>query len=310
MPRATTPLGTLVPLLLVLTVVAPVGPPRLVSEAGAVEPASLWPVETGRSWVYEGTFFDFGTTHRFAGSLTFEGEKVLAGRTVQTLRDRFETSPLLRAPSPLGTSSALLHRLWKYRPELRDALEERFPPRMARGYSFWPFVFLGPARDDTGFLVTASRVGEWRGAIAGWSAIHVEAPVEVGTTFSLQLIPDFVDDVFLYGEIVAVDVSREAAGRSYEHCTVVDYAVDQGVLTVTDGQGVPVGTMELDVTGTVTYAEGVGPIALVESTVVSALDCPTCEFGLGDTLNSGELAVVEAGVGSERTTWSGLKARW
>lgn len=271
---------------------------------------SLWPNEDGLRWTYDGYYEEnvpgFELSADFTATLTFDGTNGIGGQTAQNLIGRVDgdvVSKTAARPSGLGPLEA---RLWHARPDLRPALVAR----ATKAVDFWPFSILHPADGNIGFLKTESEIGDWRDDIAARSWLYVVEPIDVGPNFTLQLIPDLADNVFLYGAVAEAEVTVTVGSWTFDRAWVLEYTIDQGETTITDEGGNVLGTQRWESTGSVTFVSGVGPVAMDEQTEVAELDCPTCPYEQGDVLSQGSLQLRAATVPTETSTWSELKARY
>jgi hypothetical protein len=146
------------------------------------------------------------------------------------------------------------------RPELAAQLgaasdKVEFPPRpnFLGGYAF--------AFEDSGFY----GYGDLN-TLHSW--IYLQDGLRPGTEFSLQLAPSLMDDVWLHGRVWSVR-TREVGGRRYQDVVECLYAIDLGQSTATDENGEPVGVFNSMLYGLLYYAPGVGPVSLIERSVVT-----------------------------------------
>lgn len=277
--------------------------------AQVIQLDSLWPNEDGLRWTYaahyEESFEGSESSDDFTATLTFDGTNVVGGQTVQNLVGRIDGGAALGASERPAGLDALTARLWVARPELRGTLAVL----AARAVDDWPFVLLAPANGNVGFLKTPTSIGIWRDEIAAQSWLYLVEPKNVGPNFTLQLVPDLADDVFLYGTVTAADESvRGANGGLYPHSWIVEYLVDLGEGTWTDELGNPLGTFRMHTSGSVVFSAGVGPILMEERTTVVDIDCEACPFALDDVVTQGSMGLMSLPVANESSTWSRLKS--
>lgn len=272
---------------------------------------SLWPNQDGLRWTYDGQYEESiqgsVSSDDFTASLTFDGTNSVGGRTVQNLVGRIDGALALGVAGRPAGLDPLSARLWLARPDLRRALVER----AARTLNFWPFLLLAPAQDNTGFLQTPTSIGDWRDEIAGQSWLYLVEPKTVGPNFTLQLVPDLADDVFLHGTVTSADESVAGGDLAlYPHSWIVEYMVDLGESTHTDELGAPLGTFRMHTTGFVAFSAGIGPFYMEERTKIVEIDCASCPFELDDVVSQGSLALKSLPVATESSTWSQLKAHY
>lgn len=272
--------------------------------------ADLWPHTDGLRWTFDGSYrepFVSEQTASFVATLTFDGTQVLGGQQVQVLTGSLTETPARAVGAiPSGLDPVTAH-LWRFRPDLRPALSG-FSATLGRTEMFWPFLLLHPAEANIGFLATLDAIGDWRDEITARSWIYLAADLRPGAQFELQLIPDLADDVFLHGSVLSADVVVDTPARSFVHAWVMDYRIDTGLQTVVDEMGAELGTQRIETFGTVAFAAGVGPVALIEETRVTESTCTECPAQLGDVLFEGTMTLRDATVDTESMSWSRLKS--
>jgi hypothetical protein len=96
---------------------------------------------------------------------------------------------------------------------------------------------------------------------------YLEADLTPGHEFTIQLIPDVVDDVFLHVRVLAERTATTALG-THPHSIDVLYVVDYGLAEAFDDQFNVIGYSRSYDYGTITYAPGVGPVATYERSVI------------------------------------------
>lgn len=270
----------------------------------------LWPHVDGTGWIFDGSYREPVVSEpleTFVATLTFEGTQVLGGQQVQILTGSLVGTPARTAgESPSGLDPVTAH-LWRFRPDLRTALGES-GTTLGRAEDFWPFLLLHPADGNIGFLATFDAIGDWRDEIAARSWIYLISDLQAGAQFELQLIPDLADDVFLYGSVLSADVVVDTPARSFAHAWVMEYRIDTGLQTVTDEMGGELGTQRIETFGTVAFAAGVGPVAVLEETRVTESNCPQCPQQVDDVLFEGAMTLRDVTVDVESMSWSKLKS--
>lgn len=279
---------------------------------------SLWPNDDGLSWSYTGTYRDFpdDPVENYLPRLVFDGTGSMApGVTVQRL--------VGLNPSPTVTKSAvgvpprhwppLYRSLWWGRPDLRSELEDR--ASVSKADSFWPWLYLGPAEIDneTAFRKTVDKIGHWRGVIADWSWLYFDGEPFAGQSFTLQLIPDLADDVFLHVTVQSIAATVVTQAGTFEDSVILRLIVDPGTSRFTDEEGNVLGSITSQIDGWIAFAPGVGPVAMSQATTITAVDCPAgCpeEDLLGEELGVGTLSLRETPVATERSSWGEVKGRY
>jgi hypothetical protein len=258
--------------------------------------ANLWPHADGTSWVYDLEFNQYTgppivdpvppmpsmqALHaalgvpldndllsedqglyrlRFEGNVTTESG-VTAQNLVGTLYD--EAGLTIAATSGAADGERRLLRLIaRVRPDLRSqilgrlgetaealkTLDEASPPYFLSGYAF--------AFEDSGYY----GYGDLN---TDHSWVFLEGDLAVGAQFSMQLIPDIVDDIWLYGQIWAIG-DRAIDGVTWPNVLECMYAIDMGVVEFIDESGDIVGEFRQYIYGSTLYAPGFGPIASQE----------------------------------------------
>ena len=268
---------------------------------------TLWPNEDGRSWTYQVVDRAFtggggSTTYptaaavppapsmiqvaalldhppaetvshsdtasfglRFSGSVTTQSG-VIAQNLAETL-----VSPAASgaARGPVGGQAAFLAQLYRARPDLRRLLRARFssiglPDDTSHVYAS---IFLhGYAWEKT---------TQWIGTygdvdtLLAWK--FLTSRLSPGSEFTFQLVPSLASDVFLHGRILGRQTVHTPAG-TFVDAVVCAYLVDYGLSVGVDDTGNPIGYWRDYNYGSVTYVDGIGPVACYERRL----------WGLGD----------------------------
>ena len=101
--------------------------------------------------------------------------------------------------------------------------------------------------------------------------IFLKSDILPGSEFSLQLVPDLANDVFLHARVLGWKrVARE--GRTFQRALEVLYLVDFGLSIATDVDGNAIGYYRGYLYGTVSYVPGVGPIHSYERATFPPFD--------------------------------------
>jgi hypothetical protein len=262
--------------------------------------ANIWPHADGNDWVYDLEFNvhaaqeavdpvpplpTMAELHTALGQpiateqissdpglyrLTFEGNVTTdTGVTGQNLVERVYDVVWeeRKSASPAGDDD-FLRTLARSRPDLRPAIAERLGlPAESLDKSLdeaGHLFFLGAyafAAEDSGYF----GYGDLNTQHA-W--VYLEGDLEVGSTFSLQLVPDLTDDVWLYGEIWSVG-DREVGGVQYANVVECMYLVDMGIANVTDAYGNPEGEFRSYMYGVTLFVPELGPVACQERRIVA-----------------------------------------
>lgn len=221
-----------------------------------------------------------GTTEQTTGTywLQFDGEmETQSGATGQYLRVVFDPEPpILPAAIQVAGGDAFLARLYMARPDLRPAILEKIAqtrqdvlaPDRRQGPTFYePLLLHGGAWEKTSKWI--GGYGDLNQSLA-W--MYLSADLSVGSEFTLQLVPDLADDVYLHGRIerrtawIIQDGNREALD--------VHYVIDYGTTVVFDNQ-TPIGYFRVYDCGQVVYAPRVGPVYMYEIGMIEPGDPPS-----------------------------------
>ena len=123
---------------------------------------------------------------------------------------------------------------------------------------------------------TESYIGGYGDLNTLLSWLYLEEDLTPGHEFTIQLIPDLVDDVFLHARVLAERSVSTDLG-TYTHAIDVLYEVDYGVGEAFDDQFNVIGYIRTFDYGTITYAPGLGPVATYERSLIN----------LGETVHPG-----------------------
>ncbi len=291
----------------------------LCPDARAQDMSSLWPNDDGHSWTYRQTYVE----DLWVGGDAIENEvrfyldgygTVPGGIAVQNLR--------LQVLSASGRSSSavapilgdnpmhdpFLRGLWWARPDLRAALQEG----VSNGkIEETPPGYYQLLLSEGAYRKSETEIAAWRedqDAMMSW--LWLISDIEPGATFSLQLVPDLADNVWLHGTVTGWEDVDVPAGTF--HSLRVDYLIDYGISTCVDGQGQETGSIRSETRGWIDYAPWVGPVKSHELFVpvaeVLSGDCPGIGH-LGEALTEGGLELgVPGPVPVQAVSWGRLKA--
>jgi hypothetical protein len=226
----------------------------------------LWPNQDGLSWTYAQRYEDFEKPLVVENrTRIFLDGTVTAPTAIQAqyLRQELVSGPAFATSSEPELTDPFLRQLWIARPDLRTKIlqfesDADCPETTAPG-SYGVFL-----SGELAYLKTSADIGAWRcnkNDTQAW--LWLVSDVSIGSTFTLQLVPDLADNVFLHGEIAATEPVTVPAG-TFKNCVRVDYRVDYGLTQCTDDQGNPVGSYRSETLGYVHYAPGVGPVQSLE----------------------------------------------
>lgn len=202
--------------------------------------------------------------------LEFDGDVVtdtgVTGQDlVETIYADIWSEDVKAAPARLDPVLALVARA---RPDLRPAIAARLgldEAALAAALadkaldSMGALFFLGAyafAAEDDGYYGYGDLNTEH-----AWT--YLEGPLAGGATWTLQLVPDLADDIWLHGYIWSVE-DVALGGRTWHHAVDVLYLVDMGLQMVTDESGNIIGEFQSYMYGHTVFAPEVGPVACIE----------------------------------------------
>jgi hypothetical protein len=253
---------------------------------------TMWPSADGNTWIHDLTLHafegdpddlvepedpdpelpDMATLHTRLGQpvtwpslgqseglyrLRFDGDVTTqSGVTAQRLREELftpESGKQQIQPQP----RRLLAHLLSQRPELGAGLTGLPPAGTAKAFGdeLQAPLFLG----GYAFAATDTGLFGYGDLNSDYSWIYLEGDLAVGHQFSLQLVSDLANDVWLHGRIWSqTDLTID--DRTYTNCLECFYVVDLGVTILTDEQGEPLGKTRAYIYGSVFYAPDLGPV--------------------------------------------------
>ncbi len=261
--------------------------------------ANIWPHADGTQWVYDFAFKQYvgpditdpppplpsladlhaalqlsiptDLIEADAGlyRLEFDGQVTThSGVTAQRLVGTIET--VRGGARAVDSERALLLAVARARPDCRDvvlarlgltrdalkSLDDAREPYFLGSYAF--------AFEDSGYFGYGdiSTHHSW---------VYLADDVAVGTEFSLQLVPEILDDAWLYGRVWSVG-DRVVEGVAWDNVVECMYAVDLGVQAVMNEDGESVGSVRVYFYGTTLFVPEVGPIACDERHVLAPED--------------------------------------
>jgi hypothetical protein len=203
---------------------------------------------------------------QFNGSVT-----TLTGVTRQNLQETLEQSAAATASSRAASSvaasagPAFMQLLYRARPDIArkmgssvSDMATRAATTSATATVFHPTLLHGYAWEQTDQWI--GTYGDLNQQIA-W--IFLTPDLRPGSEFTLQLVPELADDVFLHARILGWKSVETEAG-TFHRALDVAYLVDFGVTEITDFNGNTLGYVGDDLFGTVDYVVGVGPVRSYE----------------------------------------------
>jgi hypothetical protein len=151
---------------------------------------------------------------------------------------------------------AFLQLLRRARPDLANKIGLRASSlaTQSAAASLRPTLLHGYAWEQTDQWI--GTYGDLNQQIA-W--IFLTPDLRPGSGFSLQLVPELANDVFLYAQVIGWRSVGTDAG-TFPHALEVAYLVDFGVSQATDQDGDPLGYSRSYLYGTIDYVAGVGPV--------------------------------------------------
>jgi hypothetical protein len=193
----------------------------------------LWPNNDGHNWRYDQHYEDYGPNSQIIDNqlrVFFDGTTIAAGGVqTQYLRQELlsgaSAAPLLANAPAVTILDPLMRAVWIARPDLRARIEQAADE--------WPCPDTHPSGGyalllggEFAWLRTATDVSAWRCNLANTRSWQwLSSDLAIGSTFTLQLVPDLATDVFLHGTVAAIEPSSVPAG-TFQDCVRVDYVID------------------------------------------------------------------------------------
>ncbi len=270
----------------------------------------LWPNQDGLCWTYAQRWQDLEQP----GVLENRVRIILDGTVIaptaiqaQYLRQEMIGGAAFATTSEPALSDPFLRQLWVARPDLRTKIMKVVADaECPKGGATGAYGIL--LRGESAYLKTPDDIGAWRCNANDTQAwMWLVSDLTLGNTFTLQLIPDLTDNVFLHGEIAAVEPVTVPAG-TFKDCVRVDYVVDYGFSDCVDIGGNVTGTFRAETRGYVHYAPGVGPVLSFEEFIVHVEligDCGGPPLGEPSTRVSMDMDTTPTPV--RRASWGQLK---
>ncbi|GJM43551.1 MAG: hypothetical protein DHS20C21_03930 [Gemmatimonadota bacterium] len=269
---------------------------------------SLWPNADQSVWRYQLSYSSvFEDPFTSPATLRFNGEIVHHGHELQVLEASHGIPSERLADGP--DLPPVLRAIWQARPDLREALEQRYATGRGAG-DWWP-LFL----HDGYFQKSPISLRMWQAPWSHPTWTYLETPLLVGETFTHQLVPELADDIFLHGTVASIDAAASTPAGEFSNAVKIEYLIDAGVQQVTDASGVLLGRLHSEVRGHVHYVPDVGPVEVVEEHFpyvwidCAPSDCPE-EWveNLGIATHAYILSLTEAPTSIERSSWAATKA--
>ena len=269
---------------------------------------SLWPNADGTTW-----HFEFAVTTELSGTFTspatlaFNGSALHHGHDLQILEDSHDVPPGAQMDAP--DLPPLIRAIWRARPDLRDALEERYS--VTRGaMDWWPLLLHGGF-----FQENPASFQMWQPDWNHPTWTYLQLPLQVGASFTQQLLPELTDDVFLHGTVESIDAVVSTIAGTFTNAVKMNYVIDYGTSEVRDGAGLLIGTTASETRGHVHYVPEIGPVEMLEEFIpylwmdCGASDCPEEWLNLvGVIVQTITLSMTENPTALESVSWGATKA--
>jgi len=271
---------------------------------------TLWPNADGLRWDYELTVVNHvlpDESFTVAASLQLSGTVETAGGTAQVL---LGDHPVPAKPGTAPGSSPLLCAVWRARPDLRARIAARQGASRVAAAAWWPLL-LHPGY----FMKSATSIQMWQPDWDHPTWKYLEDDLLVGADFTLQLVPDLADDVFLHGTVEANDTPVTTDAGSFEHAVRMGYRIDYGWSVILDEALNVIGQYRSETLGHVHYVPGVGPVESLEDFIpYQEIDCspgecpPEYTSQLGVSAETMGLALQGLPTAVAPASWSVVKS--
>jgi hypothetical protein len=202
---------------------------------------------------------------QFDGRMTTE-----SGAEAQRLRATLYSQTYENPPPSSGSPyTAFYGRLARMRPDLRAALAAKglIGPEAGGGPSRNPGTPFTKGEIEAAFFYLHGYAWEKTAdQIIGFGDVdtlpawkYLEADLDPGHEFTIQLVPGLTDDVFLHARILPRRSAATEAGR-FTNCVECAYLIDYGVSQATNEDGSALGYFRSWDYASIVYAPGVGPV--------------------------------------------------
>jgi hypothetical protein len=220
---------------------------------------SLWPNPEGLRFEYLYHRIDLLEDLDFSGEayLGLEGTTMTPGGEAQNLIGGHIQPPSLPkfARPEFGP---LLASVWRARPDLRPVIEAFQVSKTKTDY--WAPLFL-----HTGyFMKSADKMEMWQDIWLHSTWTYLVGEPSVGSSFTHQLVPELADDIYLHGEVTAINATVVTENATYTNAVKVTYLVDMGVSSNTDENGNLLFTAHSEYRGHVHFVPDVGPVEMLQ----------------------------------------------
>lgn len=270
---------------------------------------SLWPNDDGMYFAYQYHRSDLmeGVAYGGPAYLALEGYSTTPGGEAQNLLGDHPASPAKAG----GRESGLLASVHLARPDLRDAIERKLDG--STDGDNWLPLFL-----HTGYFIkSVSAIQMWQNTWNHPTWTYLAGEIAPGETFSHQLLPEFTDDIYLHGTVIAVNATVVTENGIYTNAVKVEYLLDYGISYVSDGNGILLATVHAERRGHVHYVPGVGPVELLEEYMPFVwADCgnedcpPEISDWIGQVTETQTLSLLQNPVAEEAASWGSVKSMY
>ena len=252
---------------------------------------NVWPNDDGRQWTYDFTAFSWiDETTAPTDSFTIDDVDSLISVAPGAPAGIEDEAGVWRlqfdgnATTESGAQGQLLRGTFFVdgQPIRRQAVVEEgswlrriVPPRRATIDEFLARRVQGPGAlllgGDSVFEKNEAWIGTYGALDQNVAWKYLEANLEVGHTFSMQLVPALADDVFLFVRVRAVR-DLETPYGTFPNTVSVDYLVDQGLQIITDEGGEEIGRSRFYTFGRMEFAPEVGPVYALERIILPEIE--------------------------------------
>ena len=275
---------------------------------------ALWPNTDGRSWTYLQHYEELDSiAPRIVDNRTrifFDGTVVAPNEIpAQYLHQDLVGGPASASALVAALPDPFLRRLWVARPYLRKKILKVIELATCPE-SHPPNAFAVLLNGEFAYRKTTDEIAAWRCNLADTrSWLWLVSDLSIGNTFTLQLVPDLANNVFLHGMIAAIEPVTVPAG-TFDNGVRVGYVIDYGTIECRDGNGTLTGTFRSETQGHVHYVPDVGPVESYEEFIKFAELNGECGAGsqVGQPSTRVSMRLESLPTPTRPTTWGRLKA--
>jgi len=276
---------------------------------------ALWPNEDGRSWRYDQHYESFDINQLVVDNqirIFLDGTTVAPnGIQAQYLRQEVISGPVAATALVALVPDAFMRSVYEARPDLQQKILNLVADSPCPGNApvgSYSVLLNG----EFAYRKTAQEIAAWRcNAADTRSWLWLVSDLTIGSTFTLQLLPDIATDIFLHGKMAAIESANVPAG-TFDGCMLVEYVIDYGTSECTDESGAIIGTSRSETHGYIHYAPLVGPVESFEEFIRFAEATGTCAApgDIGRVFARTTVRLNSPTVPVTRTTWGQLKASY